>query len=62
MLHGHVPAVTARLQPIGTLSGTNPLDLAVGLPLRNWEALTHLLREIYDPTSPNYRHSLKLNP
>ncbi|MGD0350435.1 MAG: protease pro-enzyme activation domain-containing protein [Verrucomicrobiota bacterium] len=58
MLHGHVPAIAARLSPVGSLPGTNRLNLAIGLPLRNREALTNLLRQIYDPASPNYHHYL----
>ena len=58
VMHGHVPANTARLQPAGQLPGTNSLSLAIGLPLRNREALTNLLREIYDPASTNYHHYL----
>ena len=42
----------------GDLAGTNQLNLAIGLPLRNREALTNLLRQIYDPASPNYHHYL----
>ena len=58
VLHGHVPAVVAQLLPVGSLPGTNRLNLAIGLPLRNQEALTSLLRQIYDPASPNYHHYL----
>jgi len=58
LLHGHVPAVTTRLQPMGQLPATNDLSLTIGLPLRNREALTNLLREIYDPASPSYHHYL----
>ncbi len=58
VVHGHVPAAVARLQAIGNLPGTNRLNLAIGLPLRNREALTNLLRELYDPTSPKYHHYL----
>ena len=56
MLHGQVPGAIARfhLQPTGRLANTNRLNLAIGLPLRNQEALTNLLRQIYDPASPNY--------
>jgi sugar lactone lactonase YvrE len=46
------------LQPTGRLAGTNRLNLAIGLPLRNRETLTNLLRQIYDPACPNYRHYL----
>ena len=60
VLHGHVPPAVARLglQLAGRLPATNLLHLAIGLPLRNREALTNLLQQIYDPTSPNYRHYL----
>jgi uncharacterized repeat protein (TIGR01451 family) len=53
-----VPAVVSRLQANGRLSATTNLTLAIGLPLRNTEALTNLLKDIYDPTSPNYHHYL----
>ena len=58
VLHGHVPAVVAHLQSLGRFPDTNRLNLAIGLPLRNQEALTNLLRQIYDPASPRYRHYL----
>jgi uncharacterized repeat protein (TIGR03803 family) len=58
LLRGHVPAATAHLQAIGRLPGTNRLNLAIGLPLRNREALTNLLEQIYNPASPNYHHYL----
>ena len=40
------------------MAATNRLNLAIGLPLRNREALTNLLQQLYDPSSPNYRHFL----
>ena len=58
VLHGHVPAVVKSLQPTGTLPATNQLNLAIGLPLRNQAALSSLLRQIYDPASPDYHHYL----
>ena len=57
-LSGHVPALVSRLTPVGDLSGETNLQLAIGLPLRNQEALTNLLQQISDPSSPNYRHYL----
>jgi hypothetical protein len=57
-LRGHVPAVLARLQPMGRLAATNRLKLAIGLPLRNPQALAQLLQQISDPAHPNYRHYL----
>ena len=54
LLHGHVPAAVARLAPVGRLAGSTRLNLAIGLPLRNREALASLLTQLYDPASPNY--------
>lgn len=54
----HVPAAVARLTPIGTLPGSQRLNLAIGLPLRNEAELNTLLQQLYDPASPNYRHYL----
>ncbi|MGO9246189.1 MAG: leucine-rich repeat protein [Verrucomicrobiia bacterium] len=61
VLLGHVPkAITGLdLQPVGRLPSETRLHLAIGLPLRNQEALTSLLHQIYDPTSPQYHHYLK---
>ena len=57
-LRHHVPAAVAHLKPVGRLSASTRLDLAIGLPLRNQEALTNLLQQIYDPMSPEYHHYL----
>jgi hypothetical protein len=57
-LRGHVPSVVARLRPLGLLPATNQLRLAIGLPLRNHQALLDLLDEIYDPSSPRYHQYL----
>lgn len=54
----HLPAAVTNSPPLGQLPASTNLDLAIGLPLRNQAALTNLLREIYDPASPNYRHYL----
>src|ERR1035438_5882990 len=58
MLSGHVPAAVAKLAPVGSPPASQRLNLAIGLPLRNTEALTNLLHELYDPASPNYRQFL----
>lgn len=57
---GHIPkAITAlHLQPTGRLASKDRLRLAIALPLRNREALTNFLEQLYDPASPNYRHYL----
>src|SRR5271157_3524107 len=59
VLPGHLPAVVARLQPVGDLPETNRLSLAIGLPLRHQDALNSLLRDLYDPAGPRYRQFLK---
>src|SRR6185312_422103 len=53
-----VPAAARQAQPLGRMQSTERLSFAITLPLRNREALTNLLRQITDPTSPNYRHYL----
>jgi len=58
LLHGHVPAVVQKLAPTGRVPADKRMHLAIALPLRNQAALTELLRELYDPTSPRYRHYL----
>ena len=59
-LHGHVPQAISRfrLQPIGRPAASQQLHLAIGLPPRNEPALDELLRQIYDPASPNFRQYL----
>jgi hypothetical protein len=58
ILRGHVPAAVTRLQAQGLLAATNRLHLAIGLPLRNEAAFDDLLRQLYDPASPNFRKYL----
>jgi len=59
-LHGHLPEAVARfhLQPTGRLSATQQLNLVIGLPPRNREALDQLLQQLYDPASPKFRQYL----
>ncbi len=58
VIPGQVPRAAAELTPIGSLSATNWLRLAISLPLRNQSALSNLLSQLYDPNSPNYRRFL----
>jgi uncharacterized repeat protein (TIGR01451 family) len=58
VLHGHLLPGISKLTPIGRLDGTNQLRLVIGLPLQNQPKLKTLLRQIYDPANPNYRHYL----
>ena len=57
-LGGHVPKAAATASLVGELSPTQNLDLAIGLPLRNRAELQDLLKKIYDPHDPQYRHFL----
>ncbi|HVU28625.1 MAG TPA: protease pro-enzyme activation domain-containing protein, partial [Verrucomicrobiae bacterium] len=57
-LRDRVATMVRQMQPQGRLSDTQRLDLAIGLPLRNESGFDQLLQEIYDPTSPNFRHYL----
>jgi hypothetical protein len=58
VVHGHVPAAAAGLRAIGGLADSNRMELVIGLPLRNREALTNLLNQLYDPASPNFHRYL----
>lgn len=58
MLSGHVPKATRGLSPMRRLDSNRRLNLSIALPLRNREQLTNLLEDIYNPSSPNYRHFL----
>jgi len=61
-LHKHVPPAVASGQAalVGSLPVTQAMQLTIVLPLRNEAALTSLLSELYDPSSPNYRHFLSV--
>lgn len=58
VLVGHTPKAIAQLRPVDRLAATNELRLAIGLPLRNREALTNCLEQLYEPKSPQYHHYL----
>jgi uncharacterized repeat protein (TIGR01451 family) len=58
ILNGHVPAATAGLQAAADLDASKPMEVLIGLPLRNREALTNLLNDLSNPASPSYHHYL----
>jgi subtilase family serine protease len=60
VLHKHVrPAVTnGQAARLGGMSKSQRMRLAIILPLRNQSELTNLLKRLYDPSSPDYRHFL----
>lgn len=57
-LRGHLPPAVSGLPPVGRLAASTRLNLAIGLPLRNRAGLDELLKQIYDPASPKFRHYL----
>ena len=57
-LHGHVPAVVARLSATGVLLTTRRLNLAIGLPVRDEQGLDDFIAQVSDSASPNYRQYL----
>jgi len=57
-LSGHVPRVVQHLAPLGRPDASKELHLAIGLPLRDEQGLSQLLRELYDPGSTNYHRYL----
>lgn len=49
---------SGRAQFTGQLTSTQPMRLVLTLPLRNQARLDKLLRDLYSPVSPIYRHFL----
>ncbi|HTW86767.1 MAG TPA: protease pro-enzyme activation domain-containing protein [Candidatus Binataceae bacterium] len=60
LLTRHVREATLNGQAplVGWLPATQSLNLDIVLALRNQAALKKLLKELYDPSSPSYRHFL----
>ena len=57
-LAGHVPEGVAESKAVGRVPAANQMRLAVGLPLRNQSELQLLMKNLADPTSPEYRQYL----
>jgi subtilase family serine protease len=57
-LKGHVLPILTNLPPIGRVSSTTQLHLAIGLSLRNQQQLTELLQRLYDPRTLDFHHYL----
>jgi subtilase family serine protease len=55
-------AAVARGQakPVGVMQPSQRLNFSIVLPLRNQGQLTSLLRQLYDPSSPEYHHFLSV--
>ncbi|HEX3628428.1 MAG TPA: S53 family serine peptidase [Verrucomicrobiae bacterium] len=60
VLPNRVPGAVNRLhlRASGQLPNATPINLVIGLPWRNREALTNLLQDLYNPASPNFHHYL----
>ncbi len=58
VISGSVPKAVVGLKPLGRVDATNRLDLAIGLPIRNGNAFTAFLKDVYDPGSPRFHHFL----
>ena len=58
----HVPSVVASHHAafVAAADPNRVLHLAIALPMRNQAALDALLRQIYDPSSANYKHYLSV--
>ena len=62
-LHGHVRpvVVSGQAAPVGLLSSSQRLNLAIMLPLRNQADLTAFLERVQDPSSPDFRKFLTVS-
>ncbi len=60
LLTHHVRQATlnGQAQLVGQLPATQSMRLVLTLPLRNQAELDSFLKEVYDPSSPSYRHFL----
>ncbi|MFO1478198.1 MAG: LamG-like jellyroll fold domain-containing protein [Verrucomicrobiota bacterium] len=58
ILQRGIPAAAQKLQPVAVVPSSEKLQFSIGLPIRNKEALTNLVRQLYDPRSPKYRQFL----
>ena len=58
MLKGHVPEAVADSKAVGQVARDTRISLAISLPLRNPQELETLLKQLVDPSSPNFRQYL----
>ena len=59
-LRGHVPPAVAngKAQLIGHVAADTILNFSIGLPLQNQNELQRVIRQVSDPSNPNYGHYL----
>src|SRR5580698_1198706 len=56
--HTREVTVNGQAQSVGRLPASQIMQLDVVLPLRDQAGLDKFLAEVYDPSSPTYRHFL----
>lgn len=54
ILHQHVPAAVAQLQPLSRVDAHQTMRLAIGVPLPDEGKLDAFVESLQDPNSPNY--------
>ena len=54
----HLPEAVAASEAVGSVSASQRMSLSVGLPVRNAAELDSLIHDLFDPSSPNFRHYL----
>ncbi len=57
-IHGQRLPLPTELKPIERYASSNRLNFVIGLPLRNHDALTRLLHDLYDPAGASYHKYL----
>ena len=57
-VQGHVPQAVSGMTPVKVLPDSTPIDLIIGLPVRNSDQAQVLLQDLYDPVSPRFHHYL----
>src|SRR5690348_10263323 len=59
-LPGQVPTAVQTLVPKGMLPESSTVWVSIGLPVRDPAGLHALLRDLYDPQSPNFRKFIRI--
>ena len=59
--HVRTAVTSGRAARMGAMSHGQRMTLAIILPLRNQSELASLLKRLYDPSSPDYRHFLTVS-
>ncbi len=57
-INGQLAPLISRAHSLGSASPQQPLDLSIGLQMRNTDELATLLHDLYNPLSSQYHHFL----